>query len=441
MDNLLHKVQSGIAQLHSKATEQVNAILHHTGIDPNFDVPVGGGRRLIVCMDGTWDSPGSSTDSESMGGVKQTASLVPSNIVKLAYLLGSGRNQWENDPTEHGIQKVYYHSGVGTEVQDKKNATLEGQFGNIHLYLLDAYAWLANEYQPGDEIYAFGFSRGATIVRSLFSFIRFAGLAKPDGFADHASLVTHIQEAFEHYKGRKSDEADHSASAERFKQTHCYSHVYMKFLGVFDTVSALNVPQDYSKIVSSSILTTVEKLMGSIEPNDYHDLHVGYDVQYGYQALAIDENREFFPPEMFEHLEADKLHPGHIREQKWFRGSHADIGGGWWETGLSEIPLNWMIEKAREAGLSVRPLEVFDQNFTPFLLGVSKNDYGRRKQVMVHDYFAINGLKDTSPLGKKVPRDLKALMDTSKYGVSELHESVLHLFPGQLVPDNLKAFF
>ncbi|KAI8611831.1 hypothetical protein BC830DRAFT_1139525 [Chytriomyces sp. MP71] len=411
-----------------------------------FDAPIGGGRRLIVCVDGTWNSPGSLADAHSMGGLKETAVLTPSNIVKLAYLLNpSDKHQFDPTNTDERVQfqKVYYHSGVATEQKDTKQAQLEGNFGNIHEHLLDAYAWLAREYQPGDEISAFGFSRGSTIVRSLFSFIRFAGLVDPSTFPDHSTIRTSVLEAFNLYRTRQEHETGHAARILAWKEAHCHPHVDLKLIAVMDTVEALDVPEGYSSILPSKYLTDIEESLGAIEPNNYHDLDIGLEVEHAYHAIAIDESREFFPPTLFEHVDPAHLKPNLVREQRWFRGSHADIGGGWYETGLSNIVLDWMISNARAAGLYVKPIEAFEAVYTPMLLGISKEDYLARSAVVKHDYFEWIGSKDgSSPMGKSIPRDLKGrYMAEGKFGASALHESVFEVLREEPVPVNLKPFF
>ncbi|KAI9324364.1 hypothetical protein BDR26DRAFT_1014834 [Obelidium mucronatum] len=389
--SLLHPHNTGKTADPAKARS-----IHDIIADDSWNQPIGGGRKLVVCVDGTWQHPGSPSDVPSQGGIKVNAAMVPSNIVKLAYLVGNGKNENDQDPSTLS-QRVYYHAGVATEVGDKNVADLEGNFGNIHEHLLDAYAWLAREYREGDEIYAFGFSRGSTIVRSLFSFINYAGLAKSDNADTHDSLMIETRDL--------PESTEHAIKRAEFHKKHCHHHVLLKFIGVFDTVEALDVPEGYSAYLDSSYLTAIEESMGAIEPNNYHDLRIGTK------------------PTMFEALDdaTDELPAHFVREQKWFRGAHADIGGGWWEQGLSEIPLRWMVDNARAAGLRVQDVDAFDARFNPLLLG----EYPSGE----------------SPNGKRIPRDLTKLMDTSKFYKSSLHESVFAL-AGELkpsVPENVKA--
>ncbi|KAJ3023778.1 UNVERIFIED_CONTAM: hypothetical protein HDU68_008461 [Siphonaria sp. JEL0065] len=362
-----------------------------------------------------------------MGGIEENAAMVPSNIAKMAYLLGNGRNQHEMDQ-KLLKQKVYYHSGVATGVNNKIESDLEGNFGNIHEHLLDAYIWLAKEYKEGDEIYAFGFSRGATIVRSLFSFVRHVGLIRVDS-QDRESLLRLAKSALDLYKTRNNDLI--SSETEEFKNQSCHNTPILKFIGVFDTVEALDVPDGYSSLLPSSYLTKLISFSGAIEENDYHDLRIGNQVQHAYHAISMDENREFFPPTMFEAIDSKFLHPNATREQKWFRGAHADVGGGFWEHGLADIALDWMIENGRRAGLKIREREAFDAAFSPFLLGVDRDFYFTAKERVIHDYFDKYP-SGSSPLGNKKPRDLNFYMDSSKFFKSDFHDSVLKEFPAAL---------
>ncbi|KAI9327880.1 hypothetical protein BDR26DRAFT_874683 [Obelidium mucronatum] len=294
------------------------------------------------------------------------------------------------------------------------------------------------EYKPGDEIYAFGFSRGATIVRSLFSFIRYAGIVQPQKFnMDKQSLQKSVSEALKCIN-HEGDADSGGGEIARFRKTFCHPGTatattspttapaeMLKFIGVFDTVAALNVPDGYSSLVPSKYLNSVLTALGQIEPNAYHDLTIGPELPYAFQAISIDEKREFFPPVLFE--KSVSLKPGLVREQMWFRGSHADVGGGWWETGLSDISLGWMVECARRAGLEVRDLEDFDEAFSPFMIGMDRNYYLGRKKAVLHDYFD-KFPSGESPMGRRVPRDLKHYMNEERFGKSALHSSVLTCF-------------
>lgn len=113
-------------------------------------------RRLILCLDGTWNS--------------NDKSAKITNVVKLLRLIPSVAS----DGTS---QILYYGRGVGTGRGEK----IAGGFGGIGLdeKIIDGYRFLGNNYQPGDEVYLFGFSRGAYTARSLAGLINLAGVLHP----------------------------------------------------------------------------------------------------------------------------------------------------------------------------------------------------------------------------------------------------------------------
>jgi uncharacterized protein (DUF2235 family) len=106
-------------------------------------------KRLIVCCDGTWQS---------------LANVDPTNVAKLARAVKL-KSEKDNIP-----QILYYDDGVGTN--GLIDRIMGGAFGKgLDLVIADAYRFLCMNYSIGDEIYFFGFSRGAYTVRSLAGLI------------------------------------------------------------------------------------------------------------------------------------------------------------------------------------------------------------------------------------------------------------------------------
>ena len=167
-------------------------------------------KRLIVCCDGTWNKP----DQPS-----------PTNVTKLALYVAS------QDPA--GIeQRVFYDKGVGTGRFDH---LLGGAFGvGLSKNVQDGYRFLVANYEPGDELFFFGFSRGAYTARSIVGFIRNSGLLKRE-YADK------LAPAYDLY--RRRDDASHpdAAEAELFRKSFAYKP-RVKFIGVWDTVGAFGIP-------------------------------------------------------------------------------------------------------------------------------------------------------------------------------------------------------
>ncbi|GAB0105768.1 DUF2235 domain-containing protein [Nocardia sp. JMUB6875] len=272
-------------------------------------------KRLVVCCDGTW---------------KAESSTTVSNIVKIAEtvrLTGADREG------KSVGQRVFYVSGPGSRgfMSDR---VLGGAFGlGLEANLSAAYWQLALNWEPGDEIYIFGFSRGAYTARSLAGMINRLGILKYD-----AMIHGMYPRALEIYKTRKANPDDPDpVEWDEFRDEYCYAQrPTINFLGVFDTVGAMGVPG----------LTSWK--------HRFHDVRLGPIVLCARQALAIDERRREFAPCLWEvPAEQKELHRRSDRvKQVWFEGVHSDIGGGYADCGLSDITLRWMIAEAEAEGLS-----------------------------------------------------------------------------------------
>lgn len=202
----------------------------------------------------------------------------------------------------------------------------------INQVICDAYAALCSKYREGDQIFLFGFSRGAYAVRSLSGLINTVGLLRHE-----EATQRNIDQAFRQYElGRPAE------VKARFREMHCVPKVTIQMIGLWDTVKTLGLPYP---------------LLSRLAPmaTEFHSDIIGGPVQHGYHALALDEDRQAYRPVLWQKQEGWN---GHL-EQVWFRGSHGDIGGHVWELpaarGLSNIPLVWMLERAEKCGLSLPP--------------------------------------------------------------------------------------
>jgi len=266
-------------------------------------------KRIIICADGTWNKP----DQKDQGKRK------PTNVVKTARAI----LPMAMDGTS---QIVFYNDGVGTNWGIDKIAG--GGFGiGLSANIVDAYQFLVLNYEPGDEIYLFGFSRGAFTVRSLAGLIDEVGLLPKD----HAFFTP---EAYTLY--RNGAEAP---SIEKFKSEHSVRNTKIKFVGVWDTVGALGIPVGIFKWFNKQY--------------EFHKVELVDSIDNAYQALAIDEKRKPFGPALWK-LPAGS---GQTLEQVWFTGVHSNIGGGYSKDGLANISLHWIKEKAQSHGLE------FDEEF------------------------------------------------------------------------------
>ncbi|WP_328411497.1 DUF2235 domain-containing protein [Nocardia sp. NBC_00403] len=277
-------------------------------------------KRLVVCCDGTWKAESSSTVS---------------NIIKIAQTISFSASGPAGEPIQ---QWVSYVSGPGARgfLTDR---LMGGAFGlGLEANLSSAYWHLALNWEPGDEIYIFGFSRGAFTARSLAGLIGRIGIMTPEAMIDgrypHA-LRIHRQVA----PTRTVQNPDPPEPQEwiDFRGEHCRYPAKIDFLGVFDTVGALGVPG----------LTSLR--------HKFHDVKLSSNVHCARQALAIDERRRNFEPCLWEvPIEPNVKYRKHFDrvKQVWFEGVHSDIGGGYKECGLSDITLQWMVTEAESVGLA-----------------------------------------------------------------------------------------
>ncbi len=252
-------------------------------------------KNIVICCDGTANQYGKNN----------------TNVVKIYELIEIG---------EH--QPNFYDPGVGTSsrallpfFRKLSNSASQALGLDLSRNVEDAYLYLMNIYEEGDKIFLFGFSRGAHTVRRLADVIGKLGLLYK-GSENMAPYVLRMYDA-------DSDQT----LVETFRKTYTRKcPIY--FLGVWDTVSAM------SRLLPRS------KLDGELSPQ----------IQHAFHAVSIDEVRFQFPPNLFKknpHTEEQ------TRQEVWFAGVHSDVGGSYNESGLSDIALKWMIEKAEKKGLKI----------------------------------------------------------------------------------------
>jgi uncharacterized protein (DUF2235 family) len=192
--------------------------------------------------------------------------------------------------------------------------------------------FLVDHYHVGDEIFLFGFSRGAYTVRSVVGLIRNCGLLR----RRHAGK---LDQAYALYRDRSDASHPRAVEAELFRRSFA-REVRIRFLGVWDTVGALGIPVELPGI---QLVNTRWQ---------FHDVKLSTSVDNAFQALAIDERRKPFTPAVWEQQPGARAVSQRL-EQVWFAGVHSDVGGGYPETGLSDVALTWMRNRAAECGLAV----------------------------------------------------------------------------------------
>ncbi|WP_448639249.1 DUF2235 domain-containing protein [Geodermatophilus sp. URMC 63] len=268
-------------------------------------------KRLVLCCDGTWN-----TADQVHGG-----RLCPTNVTKVA--LGVDRE--DGDGVE---QRVYYQQGVGTKPGERIRG---GAFGvGLSRNVKDAYQFLVEHYEPGDELFLFGFSRGAYTARSTVGLVRNCGVLR----REHAGR---LEEAYDLYRSRAAHPRD--LESQLFRRS--YSHEpRIRFLGVWDTVGSLGIPS-----VGLGLARLANHRL------EFHDTRLSSAVDAAFQALAVDERRRPFAPTLWDRASVAGRPDV---EQVWFSGDHCDVGGGHPEAELADITLLWMVDRARSCGLAFR---------------------------------------------------------------------------------------
>jgi uncharacterized protein (DUF2235 family) len=272
-------------------------------------------KNVVLCCDGTANE----------------FSKNNTNVVKLFSTLAQ-------DPAR---QICSYHPGLGTMEPAGALTTFSRAitklFGMAIGYGLendirDAYVFIMRNYAPGDQLYLFGFSRGAYTVRAVASLLRMYGLIR----AGNEPLVPYairLMLGIQRASSNDQQVASYFQLAHQFKTTmsqDCKPY----FVGVWDTVSSV----------------------GWVE----NPLHLAYsannpDIQIGRHAVAIDERRAFFRTNLWHPTEDPAQAGPRDLKQVWFAGVHCDVGGGYreQESGLSKIALQWMVSEAEAAGLLI----------------------------------------------------------------------------------------
>lgn len=262
-------------------------------------------KRLICCIDGTWNN-----DLDEAGAT---------NVLKIS------RAVLKQD--QNGIPQVArYIRGIAS-AQQQKYKFLRGAVGmEVSGRIAEGYRFLQENYEAGDEIYLFGFSRGAFIVRSLASLIALVGMGRPGSAFSY-------EEAWRLYK----QGAGRSDAAELARvRAQCHFPAAIACLGVWDTVGNIGNP-----ILERSF---IDRRLA------FHDMCLHGNVAVALHALSLDEIRGPFSPTLFARELGSPLNLAQRVEQTWFAGTHADVGGGWPTTELSDIALLWMAERVQ--GLS-----------------------------------------------------------------------------------------
>ena len=372
-------------------------------------------KRIVILCDGTWN---------------RTDTVTPTNVVRFAQAMAGFDAQ--------GIAQIpIYVEGVGTGegltwIGRTTDSFLGGAFGlGLMENLVTAYRALAFLYEPGDEVFILGFSRGAYTARSLAGFIRSSGIVPRTGL--HL-----IPRAVARYR-TLGDRRLHPRTPEshRFRAVELGSRVAtsaaeqawraaeglpavplftLAYLGVWDTVGALGFP-------------TFIPVLGHLARRKYrfHDASLSSMVRAARHAVALDERRRAFEPTRWDNLDAlnaerrDPEGEGACREV-FFAGDHGSVGGGGEIVDLSHIALDWIIEGAAAAGLGFLPDARAE-------IRAAQNPFGPLRNTRQAKTGVVAWLTGLKPKDRTGPDTL-----------DEVHPSVLARWTGQGAPADFAGY-
>lgn len=260
-------------------------------------------KRIVICADGTWNDP----EDE-----------IATNVLRVARSI----KPCDSSGTQ---QVVFYDWGVGS-YYDQVRGGVSGR--GMEKNIQDGYRFIVQNYDVGDEIFLFGYSRGAYTARALAGMLNKCGVLKKT----NAEL---IPAAFDQYKLRKHKPGSPEAAAWRKKYSvNGSDRGAVEYIGVWDTVGALGIPL---------------RSLAFVEQQDlFFDPLLGSNVNCARHAVAIDEKRGDFEPTLWTNEDARDM------RQVWFAGVHGDIGGGAKPRGgkfLSDVALSWLVAEAATRGL------------------------------------------------------------------------------------------
>jgi uncharacterized protein (DUF2235 family) len=301
-------------------------------------------KRIVVLSDGTGNA---------------AAKVWRSNVWRVFELLDLTGNE----------QVAYYDDGVGTSAF-KPLAILGGAFGwGLKRNVLDLYQFICRHYEPGAEIYAFGFSRGAFTIRVLLGLVGHQGLVRATSEADlgwktreayrayraaRYHSVFHLEKVFRAIRDAFLGLKNRIARRKPYDKNDNHQVAEIRFVGVWDTVAAYGLPIEEMTIGVSKYLWPLE--LPTRELSD--------KIKRACHALALDDERTTFHPVLWtesteEPPPADDATPlkNERLSQVWFPGVHSNVGGGYPDDRLAQVSLLWMMREAKECGLEFKTRE------------------------------------------------------------------------------------
>ncbi|EHK97522.1 hypothetical protein M7I_6732 [Glarea lozoyensis 74030] len=380
-------------------------------------------KRIIICCDGTWYAADKGDNN------------LPSNVARLSRALKKvGEVSYGPEKGQKRAQVVYYQSGVGTGKLGTLDKVWQGAFGaGLDENVCAAYNFLVNNYAPGDDVFLFGFSRGAFTARAVAGLVCHAGLLKPHCMeqlfynmytayrsrkpAQNGRPAEHLSEtawAKELYKSAYETEEQAAENEKRptnweMYAAHSDQDVQIKVIGVFDTVGSLGLPDG-----------VVNSWLGTGEKYKFHNTSLDSKIKHAFHALALDEHRGSFSPTLWYIPETDDetLLKETRLVQCWFPGYHANIGGGTTGEGkddndIDEITFAWMCDL-------VKPYLTFDREAIKLIIP-SKTDLPPVRFHMGKRTQTDSKIGTKKAAVKKIVKKVEVL--TASYATSKLDDT------------------
>ena len=339
-------------------------------------------KRVILCFDGEWECPpdpsvwrfsAQPSTKQSRSGV-QPDTLPATNVFRLYQSIlprsGDGR-----------VQQKWYEPG--TTIPWFKRFR-DGPFGyGLDRTILESYAYLAATYDPGDEVYMYGFSRGAYIARSLIGLLALAGLPSPTLLnEEHVQLVrkaasslsasgdatahlrkclmqtvtapdSHVfDDAYRMYRTLQNA----TQTSRVLGRRRAGSEITISFLGLWDSVGPLGIPTNALRWLNE-------------HRYNFRDTELSPIVQQACHALAIDEHRADHNATLW--TSPPKV--AQIIEQRWFAGAHGDLGGTYLDRDLANVSLAWIWRRSMAKGLAMESDGTVEK---PNVLGPIHDSFG-----------------------------------------------------------------
>ena len=335
-------------------------------------------------------------------------------------------------------QVADYDDGVGTS-SFKPYAILGGAFGyGLKRNVIELYKFACRNHRtPEDEIFAFGFSRGAFTIRIVIGLILEQGIIRANSEAELHRLA---KAAYRDFRRRnfhtiwRFPEAIARALRDAIIRTDYskdknFHDAKIRFLGLWDTVAAYGMPIDEMTRGISQWLFPLLLPRCDLDPRVVRACH----------ALSIDDERTTFHPVLWDERNEKPLTPGadgkcHLADERisqvWFAGVHSNVGGGYPDDSLAQISLIWIMNEAQRAGLTFKSVPA-----------ASPQTIGHPETAQDKDGRLYDPRKGLGGYYRYGPRDITALGEEllsrgSGKVIPKIHESVLrriencaHLYP------------